>query len=208
MSQVQGYLRFAKFKRDQHLREVKGVLSDFSDYRIKDNEVYTTKEVKSLIDDLSSEVLLRVDLELENASYASGLLLRLLFQQAEMADLLLEADTNELENEFLLKQVHRNFNRCNEMPCQGQEYRKAWDSAMLLQAVEQDDAMFTDFDRAYYVADCSVCRGGPQEASLGVCSEAAALDQTGYRIRHPVSPWVMLAIEHWLCCVGRQRGGL
>lgn len=68
-------------------------------------QVYTTKEVKELLEDLGEEVLQRVDTELENASFASGLLLRLLFQQAEMADLLMEADTNELENEFLLKQV-------------------------------------------------------------------------------------------------------
>ena len=105
LQQVQGYLRFAKMKRDQHLREVNAVFSDFSEYRVRDSEVYTTKEVKELLADLREDVNQRVDNELENASFASGLLLQLLFQQAEMADLYIEADINELENEHLLKQV-------------------------------------------------------------------------------------------------------
>mmetsp|Transcript_38291 Transcript_38291/g.108259 ORF Transcript_38291/g.108259 Transcript_38291/m.108259 type:complete len:329 (-) Transcript_38291:144-1130(-) len=103
--QVQGYLRFAKFKRDQHLREVKQVLADFGEFRVRDNEVYTTKEARALVEELGDQVLQVFDTELENSSYSSGLLLRLLFQQAEMADLLMAADTNELENEYLLKQI-------------------------------------------------------------------------------------------------------
>lgn len=104
-TQVQGYLRFAKFKRDQHLREVGGVLSDFAEYRVHENEVYTTKEARELLAEAREAVLQRVEAEHENATYASGLLLHLLFEQAEMADLVMTADTNELENELLLQGI-------------------------------------------------------------------------------------------------------
>jgi len=103
--QVQGYLRFAKFKRKQHLREVGATVSDFAEYRVQENEVYTTKEARALLADCREAVLQRVETELENATYASGLLLHLLFEQAEMADLVMTADTNELENEMLLKRI-------------------------------------------------------------------------------------------------------
>ena len=43
--------------------------------------------------------------ELANASHTTGLLLRLLLCQAEQGGMQLEADTANLENEFLLQQV-------------------------------------------------------------------------------------------------------
>eukprot|EP00891_Asterochloris_glomerata_P007388 jgi/Astpho2/7388/fgenesh1_pg.00114_%23_33_t len=68
-------------------------------------EVYTSKDVKKLLVQLQSDLMVVVDKELANASHTTGLLLRLLLCQAEQGGMQLEADTANLENEFLLQQV-------------------------------------------------------------------------------------------------------
>lgn len=103
--QVQGYLRFAKMKRDQHVRGVVAEIEDFQSDRVNERDMYSGKDVASLLNDLKSSVREDVNKEFENAYHTSGLLVRLLLVQAQCYGMELAVDTTQLENEFLLKQI-------------------------------------------------------------------------------------------------------
>lgn len=102
--QVQAFLRFAKSKRDENVREVKLAFDDVKDYKLDEN-IYTKDDVKQLLDDASEEITGVCEKEMENNTHQTGLLLKLLFAQAEAGGLDLFIDTNKLEDELLLKTV-------------------------------------------------------------------------------------------------------
>lgn len=104
-NQVEAFLRFAKFKRDQHVKEILSTIEDFQGYRVQDGEVYSTAEVNSLFHDLTSEVTPMVSKEVENAYHTNALLVQLLLGQAQQAGIALAVDTNQLENEYLISQI-------------------------------------------------------------------------------------------------------
>eukprot|EP00238_Polyblepharides_amylifera_P014346 CAMPEP_0196587034 /NCGR_PEP_ID=MMETSP1081-20130531/56218_1 /TAXON_ID=36882 /ORGANISM="Pyramimonas amylifera, Strain CCMP720" /LENGTH=324 /DNA_ID=CAMNT_0041909099 /DNA_START=61 /DNA_END=1035 /DNA_ORIENTATION=+ len=104
--QVQAYLRFAKMKRDQHVKEVELAVTDVKDYKL-DETMFTKDDVVDILDNLNEELQSSVEKELTNSAHSSALLLRLLFHQAESGGLELAVDTNKLENEFLLSEVKK-----------------------------------------------------------------------------------------------------
>ncbi|PNH07479.1 Leucine zipper transcription factor-like protein 1 [Tetrabaena socialis] len=103
--QVQAYLRFAKLKREQHVREVVSTISDFKADRIRQGEMYNFKELAQMFDDLEQETRQLMDKEIQNAYHANALLVKILLSQAQVHGAELMVDTNSLENEFLLKQI-------------------------------------------------------------------------------------------------------
>lgn len=102
--QVQAFLRFAKTKRDENVREVRLAFDDVKDYKLEEN-IYTKDDVKQLLDDATEEISGVCEKEMENNSHQTGLLLKLLYAQAEAGGLDLFIDTNKLEDELLLKTV-------------------------------------------------------------------------------------------------------
>eukprot|EP00899_Mesostigma_viride_P021568 jgi/Mesvir1/29412/Mv22998-RA.1 len=104
--QVQGYLRFSRFKREQHLREVDICFKDVKDMKL-DEPVYNKEDVLSIIDGLASEIDRTVAKELENMAHANALLLRQLLLQAQEVDFEMYADTAQLENMDLLAEIRK-----------------------------------------------------------------------------------------------------
>mmetsp|Transcript_20269 Transcript_20269/g.24214 ORF Transcript_20269/g.24214 Transcript_20269/m.24214 type:complete len:325 (+) Transcript_20269:106-1080(+) len=102
--QVQTFLYFSAQKRKLHLKEVASTVSDVKDYEL-DEPVYNKDDVTGLLDKLQDNLDNTVEKELAHASHTSGLLLRLLFLQAEASGLELEVDTNALENEALIAKI-------------------------------------------------------------------------------------------------------
>mmetsp|Transcript_8024 Transcript_8024/g.15585 ORF Transcript_8024/g.15585 Transcript_8024/m.15585 type:complete len:326 (-) Transcript_8024:543-1520(-) len=103
--QVQGYLRFSKLKRDQHVRETIATISDFKDDRVIPGEMYNYQEMDSLFNGLSESVREMVDKEIQNAYHTNALLIKILLSQAQAQGVELIVDTAQLENEFLIKQI-------------------------------------------------------------------------------------------------------
>ncbi|GLC50648.1 hypothetical protein PLESTB_000403000 [Pleodorina starrii] len=103
--QVQSYLRFAKLKRDQHVREVISTISDFKSEHIRQGEMYSYKELSQIFQDLEQETKQLIDKEIQNAYHTNALLVKILLSQAQAQGADLAVDTNALENELLLKQI-------------------------------------------------------------------------------------------------------
>uniref|UniRef100_A0A7R9Z355 Leucine zipper transcription factor-like protein 1 n=1 Tax=Chlamydomonas euryale TaxID=1486919 RepID=A0A7R9Z355_9CHLO len=103
--QVQAYLRFAKLKRDQHVRETVSVISEFQAEHIRRGEMYNAQDVTNMFSDLAGETRALVDREIQHAYHTNALLVKMLLSQAQAAGASLLVDTNALENEFLLKQM-------------------------------------------------------------------------------------------------------
>lgn len=108
--QVQGYLRFAKLKRDQHVRETLLVIRDFKDDKLQPGEMYNYKELQALFKEMEAEVQTLVDKEIQHAYHTNALLVKMLLAQAQANGLELHVDTNQLENEFLLRTIANSEN--------------------------------------------------------------------------------------------------
>ncbi|KAL6755414.1 hypothetical protein V8C86DRAFT_3137777 [Haematococcus lacustris] len=104
-TQVQSYLRFAKLKRDQHVRETLSVIQDFKAENLQPGEMYNFKEVSALFSKLEEEVRQLVDKEIQHAYHTNALLVKLLLSEGQIHDVHLVVDTAKLENEFLLRQI-------------------------------------------------------------------------------------------------------
>mmetsp|Transcript_32363 Transcript_32363/g.79892 ORF Transcript_32363/g.79892 Transcript_32363/m.79892 type:complete len:305 (+) Transcript_32363:225-1139(+) len=102
--QLQAYLRFAKAKRDENVREVDLAFSDVREFKMEDS-VYTKDDVKVMINEANEEVKNTVEKELVNNAYVTGVLLKSLFAQAEEGGVELTIDTNKLEDMVLLQDV-------------------------------------------------------------------------------------------------------
>ncbi|GFR43112.1 hypothetical protein Agub_g4113 [Astrephomene gubernaculifera] len=122
--QVQGYLRFANLKREQHVREVVSTISDFKSSRIREGEMYNFRELLALFSELEQEARQLIEKEIQDAYHTNALLVKLLLGQAQAAGVELAVDTNQLENEFLLKQAAR-----NQVALQEKELRAASEAA-------------------------------------------------------------------------------
>ncbi|PNW81567.1 hypothetical protein CHLRE_06g252000v5 [Chlamydomonas reinhardtii] len=103
--QVQGYLRFAKLKRDQHVREVVSTINDFKADHLRAGDMYNYKELTQMFTELADDTKKLMDKEIQNAYHTNALLVKILLSQAQAQGLELAVDTNSLENEFLLKQI-------------------------------------------------------------------------------------------------------
>nr|BCL66121.1 hypothetical protein [Volvox africanus] len=103
--QVQGYLRFAKLKREQHVREVISTISDFKQKYIRQGEMYSYKELTHIFLELEQESKQLIDKEIQNAYHTNALLVKILLNQAQAQGAELSVDTHALENELLLKQI-------------------------------------------------------------------------------------------------------
>mmetsp|Transcript_25456 Transcript_25456/g.69131 ORF Transcript_25456/g.69131 Transcript_25456/m.69131 type:complete len:324 (-) Transcript_25456:2458-3429(-) len=103
--QLQSFLRFAKLKRDQHVRETLMVIRDFQKEKLQPGEMYNHQEAVALFEEMKEEVRALVDKEIQHAYHTNGLLIKLLISQAEASGVKIAVDTNSLENEVLLRQV-------------------------------------------------------------------------------------------------------
>ncbi|GLI62895.1 hypothetical protein VaNZ11_005715 [Volvox africanus] len=103
--QVQAYLRFAKLKRDQHVREVISTVSDFRSEHIRQGELYSYKDLSQIFQELGQEAKQLIDKEIQNAYHTNALLVKILLSQAQAQGVDLFVDTHALENELLLKQI-------------------------------------------------------------------------------------------------------
>nr|BCL66246.1 hypothetical protein [Volvox reticuliferus] len=103
--QVQAYLRFAKLKRDQHVREVISTISDFRSEHIRQGEMYSYKDLSQIFQELEQEAKQLIDREIQNAYHTNALLVKILLSQAQAQGVNLFVDTHALENELLLKQI-------------------------------------------------------------------------------------------------------
>jgi leucine zipper transcription factor-like protein 1 len=105
--QLEEYLRFARYKREEHLRDIGVVFDDTRDSQLTD-EHFTRDEVDVIMTSLQDAIRANVDKELTHVSSVNTLLLKSMFTQAEEIMLDLHADTKHLENERLLREI-RNF---------------------------------------------------------------------------------------------------
>nr|BCL66171.1 hypothetical protein [Volvox reticuliferus] len=103
--QVHAYLRFAKLKRDQHVREVVSTISDFKLEHLRQGEMYSYKELSHIFQELEQEIKQLIDKEIQNAYHTNALLVKILLSQAQAQGADLSVDTHALENELLLKQI-------------------------------------------------------------------------------------------------------
>ncbi|KAF5835455.1 hypothetical protein DUNSADRAFT_7344 [Dunaliella salina] len=103
--QLQSFLRFAKLKRDQHVRETLMVIRDFQKEKLQPGEMYNHQDAVALFEEMKEEVRALVDKEIQHAYHTNGLLIKLLISQAEARGVKIAVDTNSLENEVLLRQV-------------------------------------------------------------------------------------------------------
>ncbi|WIA19164.1 hypothetical protein OEZ85_003810 [Tetradesmus obliquus] len=87
--QLQAFLRFSVLKRKQHVRE----------------EMYSSREVSSIVDGLREELGKYIKKEVENAYHSCALLVKLQLVEAQRAGASITIDTNQLENEALLQQI-------------------------------------------------------------------------------------------------------
>uniref|UniRef100_T1J0I5 Leucine zipper transcription factor-like protein 1 n=1 Tax=Strigamia maritima TaxID=126957 RepID=T1J0I5_STRMM len=100
---ILNYIRFARFQRVQCLRTISALFSAVNARLIDDT--FTKEEVEDVLKDVQITVRGEVESELINSSHTNAILLRQLFQQAEQWHLKLLADTAQLENSELLKQI-------------------------------------------------------------------------------------------------------
>lgn len=78
---MQSYLRFAKGKREENMREVELTFSDVREYKLLDT-VYTKDEVRAMVDEISEEVKATMEKELENNTHVAAAMLKTLLSQA------------------------------------------------------------------------------------------------------------------------------
>ncbi|GBF87491.1 hypothetical protein Rsub_00202 [Raphidocelis subcapitata] len=99
--QLARFLRFARAKRLQHVREC-AVLLDDAAARVAAGDVFSGAEVRTMLAELKSAVEKQVDEEVENAYHSSCLALHLVMQSAEAAGARVELDASALEDARLL----------------------------------------------------------------------------------------------------------
>jgi len=102
--QLENFLRFARLRRESHLKEVQAAFRETKESRLVDDS-YTDKDVAGILDGLCNVVKADVQKELVYTSHTMALLLRSMFTQAETIMFDLHADTTQLENERLLKEI-------------------------------------------------------------------------------------------------------
>lgn len=102
--EIKKFLKFARYNRNQQMKEVEGSFQDLKDSRLHE-DTFTVDEVEEMIDGLQAVVKGAVEMELLNATHTNVLLLVQLFSQAEKWHLKLQADISELENQKLLKDI-------------------------------------------------------------------------------------------------------
>ncbi|XRB12450.1 leucine zipper transcription factor-like protein 1 [Pseudoscourfieldia marina] len=103
-AQLHGFLRFAKIKRDQHLKEVQLAFQDVVDFKLEE-DIYNKDDVARLLQDLKEELKDLMEKEVTNFSHTAALLLRECLEQAAAQNVSLRADTNRLENEAFLNEI-------------------------------------------------------------------------------------------------------
>eukprot|EP01116_Phalansterium_solitarium_P018837 TRINITY_DN5114_c0_g1_i1.p1 TRINITY_DN5114_c0_g1~~TRINITY_DN5114_c0_g1_i1.p1 ORF type:complete len:347 (+),score=126.27 TRINITY_DN5114_c0_g1_i1:49-1041(+) len=102
--QLERYLKFAKFKRDQFLRDVQVAFKETRESRLNENH-YTKEEVEEILESLSDVLKGDVARELQHVAHTTTVLLKMMFAQAETIMFDLYADTAQLENERLIKEI-------------------------------------------------------------------------------------------------------
>lgn len=103
-NELHGFLRFAKFKREQHLKEVTLAFQDVVDFKLEE-EIYNKEDVKQLLGDVKEEVSELLAKEVTNFSHTAALMLRECLEQAAAHNVSLRADTNRLEDEAFLREI-------------------------------------------------------------------------------------------------------
>ncbi len=107
-TQLENFLRFARFKRDQQLRDVDLTFTEaketrffpaFSENSRLTEETYSADEVKNILNGIAAVVKKDVQRELMYAAHATSVLLRSIFAQAEEVKLGLYAEVTHMENE-------------------------------------------------------------------------------------------------------------
>lgn len=140
--QVEAFLRFAKKKREESVREV-GL--SFDDMNL-DDAVYTKDDVSDMMDGLRKELTQLMEKEITFNTHSSALLLRQLLAQAESADLAFEVDVRQLENEQLLKSVAGAEKSAAAKPA-SMFARKATQLGKLEKPPSTDPKMMVEMDR-------------------------------------------------------------
>ncbi|PRP76906.1 leucine zipper transcription factor-like protein 1-like [Planoprotostelium fungivorum] len=102
--QLENYLRFARRKREKHIKDVDASFRETKDLRLNGDH-YSVDEVEEIIDGLNAVVRKDIQEELLHVSHTTSLLLRNMFSQAETIMFDLFVDTNSLENERMLKEI-------------------------------------------------------------------------------------------------------
>lgn len=105
--QLESYLKFARYKREEHVRDVRVLFEETQEAQLSDDH-YTRDEVEMILNSIQDALRANVDKELQHMAHVNTLLLKSMFVQAEEIMLDLHADTKHLENERLLKEI-KNF---------------------------------------------------------------------------------------------------
>lgn len=104
--QTASFLRFAAYKREQHVGEIDAAFEETVDTRLLAEE-YSESDVREILDSLASVLKADLGKELENASHTNVLVLNQLFKQAEGMGLSFSVDTSQLEDHSLISEMKR-----------------------------------------------------------------------------------------------------
>lgn len=137
LDQVVSYLRFARLKRFQSLRELETQFQDVIGRRITKEEIYTREEVLELVHELQTLVQSDVEVELVESSHTTVLLLSQYFGQAEHWHMKLTSNIAQLENRALLNSI-ADFEKeqFSEKPKDTDEHRTKLAPVLDLEATE------------------------------------------------------------------------
>ena len=128
--QTASFLRFAAYKREQHVGEIDAAFEETVDTRCAPAaslslgagarlttfvmrlrrllaEEYSESDVREILDSLASVLKADLGKELENASHTNVLVLNQLFKQAEGMGLSFSVDTSQLEDHSLISEMKR-----------------------------------------------------------------------------------------------------
>eukprot|EP00045_Choanoeca_perplexa_P022869 m.11205 g.11205 ORF g.11205 m.11205 type:complete len:276 (-) comp9763_c0_seq1:71-898(-) len=98
------YLRFVRFKRAQHLRDIKSAFGEVIESRLTES-TFTNEEVADMLEGLSIVVGGDIESELMHFSHVNVLMIRQLIQQAEKWKLNFKLDVDSLEDRHKLEEV-------------------------------------------------------------------------------------------------------
>ncbi|KAG1654921.1 Leucine zipper transcription factor-like protein 1 [Nymphon striatum] len=103
---IVNYLRFARYRRSQHLRTIDVCSDDLKESRLSD-QMFSQDEVADILDDFRDTLKAELESELINATHTNILLLQQMFEQGEKWHLKLQVDISQLENRELLDKIKK-----------------------------------------------------------------------------------------------------
>ena len=98
---VEAFLHYFRAKRSQHVQDVGHSFQDTLTMRLLDEDMYTSDDVRELVDNIQNVVQSNMDQELENFTHTTVLFLQQLLLQAEVHHVNLAVDLSQLDDQYV-----------------------------------------------------------------------------------------------------------